>query len=283
MAENIITIIFPEYSDSGNSITSTDWITDVLYDDKMLGEQIKEAARLVDFFYDEDCRLYYDSKNVSAFLFAANTLPECYPSRAAQLRSGFKRISDWRKNELLDGRVGDIKTEMASRKKSSPSDSYLIVTDVFSDSSNAFPSKVIDYLSVSINRVFDWLSRHHKPLRVYEWNEKHGENGKGAHPDHKGDKVSVLLCSVAHANELLSKAIGVPMYDFLYNYDCDYGRYMEYKAGCRCVHLPPDATERRYHSYHIGDEQQIPKRVIQKLHILQDLSKVSKDESKRDS
>ena len=125
---------------------------------------------------------------------------------------------------------------------------------------------------MSISHVFEWLSNHHKPLRVYEWNEKHGENGKGAHPDNKGEEVSVLESSREHAGELLPKAIGLPNYDTLYCYDVIFNKYMEYKAGCKFERLPENAVERKYHSFHINDENRVPKRVANKIQILQKLS-----------
>ena len=122
---------------------------------------------------------------------------------------------------------------------------------------------------MTIPEVFGWLSKHHKPLRKYEWNEKHGENGKGAHRDNNGDEVSVLLCSKEHAAELLQIAIGEPNYDMLHCYDSEYDKYMEYKAGCKFANLQSDAKERTYHSYHINDEGNVPQRVANKIKLLQ--------------
>ena len=127
-------------------------------------------------------------------------------------------------------------------------------------------------LPMSISHVFEWLSNHHKPLRVYEWNEKHGANGIGAHKGNKGDEVSLLLCSISHAEELLPRAIGEPMYDTLYCFDTEHDKYMEFQAGCKYAHLQPDAIERPYHSYHINDSSRVPKRVAYKIKTLQKLS-----------
>ena len=292
MAENIIALMFPEYNDTGNSVTSKDWTTDELYDDKTFGIQIKEIGIFADFFNDEECSMIYDSMNINAYLYAVNVLPECYPSRVAQLRSIFKQygFKDWRRNRasseskeysICDRTVkNEIRTEIASRIESTPADSFLIATNVFGDEENAWELKItnetstitVESLPMSISHVFEWLSNHHKPLRKYEWNEKHGENGKGAHKGNKGDEVSLLLCSISHAEELLPKAIGKPMYDTLYIFDTEHDKYMEFQAGCKYANLQPDAIERLYHSYHINDSSRVPKRVADKIKTLQKLS-----------
>lgn len=290
MAENMIALMFPEYDDVGNPITSKDWTTDEFYNDRTLGIQIKETDNFVDFFMDEECCMVYDSKNVQAFLYIVYTLPNCYPSRAAQLRSIFKHygLKDWRRNRVSSEKKNytihykttkdEIRTEIAARQENSPTDSFLIATNVFGKNGKTWELKAenssfsVESLPMFIPTVFDWLSKHHKPPRAYEWNEKHGENGIGAHADNKGDVVSVLKCSKEHARELLPLAIGEPMYDTLYCFDDSFGKYMEYKAGCKSEHLPADASERKYHSYHIDDERRIPKRVADKIKILQKLS-----------
>ena len=289
MANNIIALIFPEYNDKSNPTTSSDLTTDILYDDKTFGEQIKEAGILVDFFKDEVCQMVYDSKNVNAYLYPVNSLPECYPSRARQLRTALNGAKDWRKNRISSeteeynihyNTVKDeIRTEIASRKKSSANDSLIIATNIFGKNCKSWELKkddksfTVESIPMLIPDLFGWLSKHHKPLRKYEWNEKHGENGKGAHSDNNGDEVSVLLCSKEHAAELLKIAIGEPNYDMLHCYDSEYDKYMEYKAGCKFANLQPDAKERTYHSYHINDESGIPKRVVFKIKLLKKLSK----------
>lgn len=290
MAENIIALMFPEYNDTGNLVTSKDWVVDELYDDKTMGVQIKETGIFVDFFNDEECSMIYDSMNINAYLYAVNVLPECYPSRVRQLRSIFKQygLKDWRRNRVSseteeygihDETIkNEIRTEIATRIESTPANSYLIATNVFGDKGKTWDLKTkvstfpVESLPMSISHVFEWLSNHHKPLRVYEWNEKHGENGIGAHKGNKGDEISLLLCSISHAEELLPKAIGEPMYDTLYCFDTEHDKYMEFQAGCKYAHLQPDAEERAYHSYHINDSSRVPKRVANKIQILQKLS-----------
>lgn len=287
MAENIIALIFPEYKDEENPVTSKDWTTDELYDDETIGKQIKNVAQFVDFFKDEECRMVFDSENIRAYLYPVDTIPEAYPSRRLLLRTALKGLENWRSNRksTIDTECNihyetiknEIRTEIAVRMQASPDDSFLIVSDMIGVKGKVWKIKYeestfsLELLKMFIPTVFDWISMHHKPMRSYEWNEKHGENGKGAHPEHKSEKVSVLLCSRAHAEELLAKAIGEPMYDFLYCYDADYGKYMEYPAGCKFKNLSADAKERKYHSYHIEDDGQVPNRVLRKIIKLQEL------------
>lgn len=275
MAKNVIALMFPEYNDKSNPSTSKDWTTDELYDDRRFGEQIKETGMLVDFFKDEECQIVYDLKNVNAYLYPTNSIPECYPSRARQLRFALNGTTDWRKNRVSSETEeysihyytvkDEIRTEIASRQGFPTEDSFIIATNIFGKDCKSWElmkdktSVTVESIPMQIPDVFEWLSKHHKPRRIYEWNEKHGENGKGAHLENKGDEVSVLLCSIDHAEELLPKALGEPMYDFLYCFDTEYGKYMEFPAGCKFRNLPSDTKERKYHSYHLIDDRQIPK------------------------
>lgn len=277
--------MFPEYNDKSNPPTSRDWITDELYDDKTFGDQIKEIGRLVDFFKDEVCQIVFDSKNVNAYLYPVSSTPECYPSRARQLRTALNGLNDWRKRRMSSMTEeysmyhytvkDETRTEIASRQVYSPEDSFIIATNMFGQYCKSWElrkddvSVTVESVPMLIPDVFNWLSKHHKPMRIYEWNEKHGEYGKGAHKDNKGNEVSVLLCSKEHAAELLPIAIGEPMYDILHCYDPEYDKYMEYKAGCKYANLQPDVKERTYHSYHINDESGLPKRVAYKIKLLQ--------------
>lgn len=284
MAENVIAIILPEYDDKENIITSDEWKRDFLLNDNQIGEYIKNLAAFVDFFCDEDCKLIYDSKNVTAFSFVLRTIPECYPSRDFQLKIALKKATNWRKYRESDEgdeysigyeRIKDeVRCELIAKKIKNNKHSCLLVTHI-----PEFKNKIwkiskdgqeYDLLSYQLNilEVFNWISHHHKPPRIYNWNPKHGENGCGAHKKHAGEDVSILLCSREHAAELLSKAIGLEAWDLLYNYDSIYNRYMEFKAECKYEHLHSATFERKYHSYHLSSEEDIPKRIINKLKIL---------------
>ena len=284
MANSYIALIFPEYDDMGNEITSQDWKRDDLLEDDSLGIFIKQLVSFVDFYKDEECHLLYDAKNVLAFTYSIRVLPECYPGRERELRFALRNLENWRKNRisleddeytLYHSSIKDeMRTEIATRMSNNPDDSFLITVHIpnytpkewqLSKDQNTY---CIESQPLSIKEVFDWMSVHRRPRRSYNWNPKHGENGKGAHPTNNGYEVSVLLCSRAHAAKILPKAVGEPMYDTLYCYDADFGQYMEFKADCKSEHLQ-DRTERSYHSYHLSKGSTIPDRIKKKLNILQ--------------
>lgn len=286
MGKNFIAIILPEYDDSKNSNTSVDWSSQVTFDDKTVGEHIKNISSFVRFFEKEECDMVYDSQNIKAYLFPIRTLPECYPSRERQLMFSLKGLADWRKQreskpeeEYLLNCIkikDEIRTEFAHRKENNTTDSFA-VTFMSNEFKNTVwrlekngVSQEIEGFILSILDVFNWLSTHHKPERCYNWNPKHGEFGKGSHSDNKGDDVSSLLCSREQAANLLHKAIGEPNWDTLYCYDDEIDKYMEYKAECKFEKLPQNVTQREYHSYHI-DKKQIPKPVLEKIELLKKL------------
>ena len=259
MPNNYLALIFPEYDDKANVATSQDWKRNDLPDDESLGKFIKYLYSYVDFYRDEECNMIYDAKNAASFIWRMNrtsTENDEYISKGVTVKD-------------------EMRTEIARRMMSNPNSSYLLVVHIPDYVAKEWhltkgqDTCKIESQPLSIKKTFDWLSSHHSPQRCYNWNPKHGENGKGAHPDHKGDEVSVLLCSKEHAAEIMQMAIGVPMYDTLYCFDPEFGRYMEYKAECKYEHLPVDATTRNYHSYHIANDTLIPNQVKKKLAILQ--------------
>lgn len=285
MTKNFLALIFPEYDAADNIATANDWKRNDLPDDETLGKFLKDLHAYVDFYRDEECDLLFDSRNALAFMYCLNVLHDCYPSREREFRLALKNLEDWRKHRVSSPTVeytscgtvlkDEMRAEIASRMSNSSNDSYLLVVHIpgyvakrweLSDGVNAY---AIDSLPLAIKSTFEWLSAHHHPQRCYNWNRKHGENGKGAFSSNKGDEVSVLLCSRDHAEEILQKAIGVPKYDTLYCFDFKYGKYMVFKAECKYEHLPEDATSRSYHSYHADNDTTIPNRVKQKLDILE--------------
>ena len=286
MTENIIAIILPEYDDKDNVVTSDEWKSDVLLDDAAMGKLIKSLMEFVDFFADEECQMIYDSKNISAFSYVMNVMRDYYPSRETQLRIALKKVTNWRfpvnrkSNEShvytngYENLRDETRCELAARKAVEANSSCLIATHIQKYKSCVWTLSKnntiynIDALPLNVKEVFNWISTHHKPLRAYNWNPKHGENGRRAHCEHAGEIVSVLLCSRKHANELLGTAVGLQAWDYLYSYDSDYGKYMEYKAECRYVNLPSDASDRKYHSFHLDTTESVPERILKKIKIL---------------
>lgn len=280
--KNFIALIFPEYDDPNNGSTSLIWKNDELLNDDQLGELLKELYTFVDFFKDEECELLFDSLNADAFTFPLKTLPSCYPARERQFRLALKGLNDWRRNRVSHANeiyLGDfesisdeIRSEIAARMILNQDESYLIAVQIPGYSNKNWTIKkeskkaVVCSLPMIIKDAFDWLSINRFPKRVYNWNPKHGEFGKGANPDNKGDKVSVLLCSRDHAREILPYAVGLKNQDFLFYFDSEYGKYMEFKADCKSEHISDDVSIRSYHSYHCDDD--IPKGILKKLNML---------------
>ena len=285
MPTYFLALIFPEYSDSGNIETSQDWKRSDLLDDKSLGLFIRKLHSFIDFFYDEECKMIYDEKNASAFIYPLTVLSDFYPSRVREFRFALKNLENWRKNRassLKDEYISkgtiirdELRSEIACRLIQNPNDSYLLVVNIPNYVAKEWHvSKekkicIIKSIPLSIKEAFGWISLHHFPERHYNWNPKHGENGRGAHPDNNGDNVSVLYCSREHAANIMRKAIGLPNYDTLYCYDAEIGMYMEYRAECKFEHLPAYTTIRNYHSFHLVNDTSIPNRVKKKIKLLE--------------
>lgn len=284
MVKTFIVLIFPEYNDPANCSTSLVWKSDELLGDSQLQAQLKGLYSFVDFFKDEECELIYDSLNADAYSFPLKTLPTYYPARERQFRLALRGLKNWRKSRVSrmhekyvvnNSSIKDeIRSEIAARKILNQDESYLIVFHCPDyRGANWTISKgekkvVVSSQNLSVSDSFNWLSRNRFPKRIYHLSPKHGENGRDAHSDNYGDKVSVLLCSREHASELLPKAIGDKNHDLLYYFDLKHQKYMEFKAECKFEHLPSSAHERIYHSYHIEDENDVPKRIKEKLEML---------------
>lgn len=107
----------------------------------------------------------------------------------------------------------------------------------------------IDVSCPEIKDIAGWFERNRRPQRIFNWNPKHGEYGKGAHISNKGDKVSVLMGSRGEARVLLFKAIGMDL-KRLYFWDIKYKKYIEFKQ----------ESENTYHGFHLDteDEKRVP-------------------------
>ena len=287
MAKSIMALVFPEYVDKGNLSTSYEFEWRDLFDDVKAESLIKELRLFIDFYEDEECSLMYDSQNAAAFSFVFETLNDCYPSRARQFRMALRNKEDWRKNRVSSdcdeyfvnekSTIKDeIRSEIAARLFATPEDSFLIVVHMpgFHEREWILKREMntcrVVSQPLSIRGCFKWLSHNRHPQRIYNWNPKHGEHGRGAHPEHHGQEVSVLLCSREHAAELLNIAVGTQTHDTLYCFDTEQGKFMEYKAERKQENMTKEDSSRSYHSYHLMNDSKIPKKVRQKLEILTD-------------
>lgn len=289
MAKSIIALILPEVDSPENELTSNAWANCFFYDENKLLSIVEYINAFVEFYKDEECCLMFDSKNLKAFTFLPQEQPKYNFSSLRKLRSLLYNVEnfkcgDWRTNRISSNcdkynlfhcEINDeVRTEIAARMDRHPDDDFLIVTYIPDFKAKKWTLKKdgktypIESLPMSIKAVFEWLSNHRHPQRVYNWNEKHGEFGKGSHPDNKGNPVSVLKGSREEAAEIMPKAIGIPYYDEIYCFDNKYNKYMEYKAECKYSNLQPGNDIRKYHSYHIDDDSEIPKRVKDKLSLI---------------
>jgi len=82
-------------------------------------------------------------------------------------------------------------------------------------------------------------------------NNKHGENGIGAHKSNKGKKVSKLYCSIQEAQILLDSAIRVKRINetCFFNFDPIRNLYIKF-------HYEGQNPQNQYHAYHIEKEDE---------------------------
>lgn len=240
-------------------------------------EYCSAVENVKSFLSHESFYGYYDSRNVKAFMQPIDVLEDCYPKLSMLLRMTLKNWgSDWRRNQktaeddagLYQGKKieGDTLCEVAKRQTLDAESSYLLLDNealVHADTciKVLFHTASIELSCREMNVVMlsDWFSKNRKPARKFHLSPKHGENGKGAHLEHKGDHVSVLLCSRENAAKLLDKAIGIDAESrTLYFYDVDNGKYIEFKHEGGNV----------YHGFHLDDadvKKRIPDEVVKKI------------------
>ena len=222
--------------------------------------------------------LYYDSKNIRNFLYPVYEFEEYYPKVEVTLLNALHRFAeDWREEPIQDSGVNyklfqapitdDSFCEICERKfqadTSSLNSTFAIINhgglapQPIASMNRDFDSVDIPILEASIEQIENWLQKNRRPLRVYNWNPKHGENGKDAHKANKTDTVAILYCSREHATELLHKALG-DNNDIgpLYVWDEEFKHYMEFKRESK--------SSITFHSYHLEeDDRKIP--AIKKL------------------
>ena len=107
----------------------------------------------------------------------------------------------------------------------------------------------LEVISMNLYEMYRWISEHRVPQRIYEWNPKHGENGKGA-ISLQGEEVSPLLSSKEAAAELLPYAIGIKKDNKLYIFDDAFDCFEEFAQG-----------RGSYHSYHLQNEKNVPRSI----------------------
>lgn len=107
----------------------------------------------------------------------------------------------------------------------------------------------LEVVSMNLYEIYRWISEHRVPQRIYEWNPKHGENGKGV-ISVPGEVVSPLLSSIDAAEKLLPYAIGIKKDNKLYIFDDAFDCFEEFAPGSNS-----------YHSYHLQDIKEVPRSI----------------------
>lgn len=257
----------PEYIKSTNIMTEDEFLKVI--------NKIDEICMLIS---NENYKGYYDAENVSAFLYPAKTLKKSYPNTITRMRMVMNKWGEnWRTQKVQKDTVkymyycipikDDTLCEMTERKFVSKDEStfLLINYDAFSCASETIIIKrnqdevKLNVRNADIKNISKWYETNRKPQRIFNLNPKHGENGKGAHPGNKGEKVSVLMCNKEEAKNMLLKAIGTDL-RVLYFFDQVHNQFIEFKR----------ESENTYHGFHLDaiDEKRVPediKAMINKL------------------
>ena len=231
-------------------------------------ESIDEICR---FIANENYEGYYDADNVSAFLYPVEAMEECYPNIKTRMRMVMSKWGEnWRTQKVQKDTVkymyycipikDDTLCEMTERKFVSKDEStfLLINYDAFSCASETIITKrnqdevELNVRNADIKNISKWYETNRKPQRIFNLNPKHGENGKGAHPGNKGEKVSVLMCSRGEAKNMLLKAICSDP-KVLYFFDKTHNQYIEFKC----------ESKNTYHGFYLDaiDEKRVPEEI----------------------
>ena len=112
---------------------------------------------------------------------------------------------------------------------------------------------------INVHQIYQHFSQI-RNQRVYNWNSKHGEYGKGVISNGK-HIVSPLEGSRDEATKLLKEAIGNRKKKELYSFDKSKNKYMVYKCD--------SDNSKSYHSYHPINQEEVPndvKEFINKLY-----------------
>lgn len=118
---------------------------------------------------------------------------------------------------------------------------------------NPPPNMVICPLVILVSDVgvIAYVRQHRQP-RTFNWNPKHGENGKGMIPN-KGEVVSPLEGSRQEAELLLPKAVNSRKTTELYAYDEAQGKYIVFKD--------ENTPDNKFHPYHPINQEEVPEDV----------------------
>lgn len=235
-----------------------------ILEEKEYGTLLAKLRDVSSYFCYENYECYYDSRNLNAYLIPMDSLGDCYPKTSTLFRRKINSWgSDWRRSKTITEQdvckflgteiVDDTLCEITNRIHKKPECTYLLVDDEAimpqTDRLGLLykgKSFAIDICAFEVKPLACWFENNRRPVREFHLNPKHGENGKGAHPANKGDKVSVLLCSEEEAAILLNKAVGESTDGkTLFFWDADNEKYIEFKCEGNQV----------FHGFHLDEEE----------------------------
>lgn len=280
MPHSELFLLLPVYKDApGQPFYAT---TIDIMSEQEFADFISRLNELRSFFTHENYYGYYDAENVKAFLFPVTVLRECYPDGMTRLRKIlYDWGEDWRQSRqhredeqflLYDFPIGNDTLCEITRRKNNTSASEKVTYLLVNHNGISYHNKTlqtrdraqqseIDVCPAQIPNLAEWFEHNRRPARTYNWNPKHGEFGKGAHPDNKGSKVSVLRCGRKDAGKLLKKAIGEEFCaKTLFCYDSALNACIEFKH----------EGANTYHAFHLDDEDErrIPDGIKDKIETL---------------
>lgn len=259
-------ILLPEYEDAKKTSESIREIP--LLSVTEINQYIKLFNVIEQRGRAEHYKLYYDINNIDNFLIPIIELKDCYPRIEDSLLVSLSRVAENWRNEIIQDACleyrlfskvveNDTFCEVCERKYQSiiskNNSTFAIINNgaieripQVAEMTRASEHVDITVLVGNIESIESWLQNNRRPSRIYNWNPKHGEYGKGAHKSHNDDAVALLYCSREHAAELLKQAIGAdPDIGPLYSWDEEIQKYMEFKRD--------SDYSLSFHSYHLEE------------------------------
>jgi hypothetical protein len=273
-----------------------DYIQEIINNDSNT-DFLKKIKELVELFYRQKEVVFYDAESLNEFCdFYQGTLNNEYlTSLRDKLDDILQDALDWRANTQIEKddnyfiwnnqKIQNINNsslaELTERLSQDNRDkAFALIIPPHSNhpyfSKNfilTFKDKIheADFIPkfVKIDFAKDkpalekWIKEYRQPLKMNK-NNKHGENGKGAHKSNKGEPVAVLYCSIEKAQELLDSAIGDKREDVkrLFNYDDSQEKFIVF-------YYEGENPQNQYHGFHLDTENEIvrliPNQILKEL------------------
>lgn len=255
--KTLIYVLLPEYVDvdHGTSSVAISGNTEVEVDVSTYKAILSKVKDILVFFGYERLYPIYDVKNLKSFVWPLKTIEDIYPDGKLLLKDYLKNIG-WTtaddvsskspfscllyNHEVTEEVIGDI----ASRQTYG---NAVVILDMNTLKSKVSPLPVKEaYTGNSIEiataedikTLYDWLSEHRIPLRIYCFNEKHGDK------DHKAKGGSQLLTDETETMNLLKESVGETKEGALWLYDKANEAYI-YFENQRELRLA-------FHGYHVN-------------------------------